>query len=64
MMDPGGYTELSARLNDPGSVLQVQPTSYESPLTVSSLLRVEGLFKPGEIIDLFTVLIHIRAGAV
>ena len=36
---------------------------YESPFTDFSPLGVEGLFKPAEITELFTVLSHIRARA-
>jgi type I restriction enzyme R subunit len=36
---------------------------YESPFTDLNPLGVEGLFKPAEITDLFTVLNHIRTSA-
>ena len=36
---------------------------YESPFTDFNPLGVEGLFKPAEVTELFTVLSHIRARA-
>jgi type I restriction enzyme, R subunit len=36
---------------------------YESPFTDFNPLGVEGLFKPADVTELFTVLSHIRARA-